>query len=159
MSQINYKSKYLKYKAKYLFIKNNQIGGAAGSSEKEYTQEELLKIWDKNEAAKREKYLDTPPENPGDLERKYYENIEKQKKEEQELQKLQKLKDNIREQELKLQKAKKNKETELQKIIAIPTVVPQSVSSQSVSSQSILPSNLLNSVDAYNRARKEESKY
>jgi hypothetical protein len=43
MSQINYKSKYLKYKAKYLFIKSNQIdqeyrsshnllnGGAAGS--------------------------------------------------------------------------------------------------------------------------------
>jgi hypothetical protein len=43
MSQINYKSKYLKYKTKYLFITNNQIdqeyrsshnllnGGAAGS--------------------------------------------------------------------------------------------------------------------------------
>jgi hypothetical protein len=47
MSQINYKSKYLKYKAKYLFIKNNQIdqeyrlslnllkGGAAGSEKEE----------------------------------------------------------------------------------------------------------------------------
>jgi len=32
MSQINYKSKYLKYKAKYLFITNNQNGGAAAGS-------------------------------------------------------------------------------------------------------------------------------
>ena len=32
MSQINYKSKYLKYKTKYLFIKNNQIGQEFRSS-------------------------------------------------------------------------------------------------------------------------------
>ena len=47
MSQINYKSKYLKYKAKYFFITNNQMdqefksslnllkGGAAGSVEEQ----------------------------------------------------------------------------------------------------------------------------
>lgn len=32
MSQINFKSKYLKYKTKYLFIKNNQIGSEHRSS-------------------------------------------------------------------------------------------------------------------------------
>ncbi len=54
MSQINYKSKYLKYKAKYLFITNNQMdqelrsslnqfkGGASDSVEKQITIDEFI---------------------------------------------------------------------------------------------------------------------
>ena len=60
MSQINYKSKYLKYKAKYFFITNNQMGqelrsslnqfkgGAASSVEEQITIDEfILMIEDK----------------------------------------------------------------------------------------------------------------
>jgi hypothetical protein len=153
MSQINYKSKYLKYKTKYLFIKNNQIdqgfrsslnllkGGAANPVDNLTFKRNFGIELDK---------IDIPPDNidPLELQHIYYENIKKQKLQEQEQeQKLQEQKQELQKREQELQKLKddiKKQELELQK----KKPVTQTSTSQSVT-QSIV-SNVSNVAESKN---------
>jgi hypothetical protein len=176
MSQINYKSKYLKYKTKYLFIKNNQIdqgfrsslnllnGGAANPVDNPVDN----LTFKRNFGIELDK-LDIPPDNidPLELQRIYYENIKKQKLQEQEQkqelqkreQELQKREQELQKQEQELQKLKddiKKQELELQK----KEPVTQTSTSQSVT-QSIVSnvSNVSNVADVAESKNLEQRLY